>query len=88
LTPCYEAADKFTGLGERGGGVAPALRAYVAKEVREDAEIDRQRAKARSLREEGGQRSGGGGGSGGGDGGGGNLRRQKKKPPAEGAVPP
>jgi hypothetical protein len=50
LHPDYDVADKFSGMTDRGLCVAPALRAHVAKEVREEAEIDKQRSKAREVR--------------------------------------
>ncbi|CAK0793959.1 unnamed protein product, partial [Prorocentrum cordatum] len=52
MNPNYEIADKFSGYNRRAQLVAPALRTYVAKEVREEAEIDRQTSKAKALRDE------------------------------------
>ena len=40
----------FSGLGKTRSGVAPALTAHVARHVRDEAEVDKQRDKARTLR--------------------------------------
>ena len=50
--PTYEAADKFSGLADRANCIAPALRQFVAREVRDEAEVEPQRSKARGWQEE------------------------------------
>ncbi|CAK0886604.1 unnamed protein product [Prorocentrum cordatum] len=52
VNPNYEIADKFSGYNRRAQLAAPALRTYVAKEVREEAEIDKQTTTAKALRDE------------------------------------
>eukprot|EP00959_Pyramimonas_sp_CCMP1952_P079608 1664391-Pyramimonas_sp.AAC.1 len=52
MNPNYEIADKFSGYNRRARLVAPALRTHVAKEVRDEAEIDKQTSKAKALRDE------------------------------------
>eukprot|EP00959_Pyramimonas_sp_CCMP1952_P360216 7542885-Pyramimonas_sp.AAC.2 len=52
MNPNYEIADKFSGYNRRAQLAAPALRTYAAKEVREEAEIDKQTSQAKALRDE------------------------------------
>ena len=59
--PSYEASDYFSGL-ERGVGIAPALSAHVAKVMKEEAEVEKQRSKVRELRGPPRGRGGRGGG--------------------------
>jgi len=66
--PDYEAAEAFSGTVNRRVCVAPSLRAHVAREMRDEAEIDKQRVKAKDLRgtvRGGGLRRGKKGGGGG-----------------------
>lgn len=48
--PNYEAARYFSGMGTATDAVAPELRSYVAKKARDEAELEKQRQKARELR--------------------------------------
>ena len=46
----WEGAEHFWGLGRRAKGVAPALQAHVAFRLKDEAEVDKQRSKAREAR--------------------------------------
>ena len=48
--PNYDAVALFNPLGRSVDGVPGALRAHVAKKAKEEAEIEKQRVKARELR--------------------------------------
>ena len=48
--PDYDADDAFSGSVNRRVCVAPALRSHVAKELRDEAEIERQREKTKEVR--------------------------------------
>lgn len=48
--PNYEAARYFSGMGTATDAVAPELRSCVAKRARDEAEVEKQRQKARELR--------------------------------------
>ena len=50
--PNYEIAEKFSGNSRRHQMVAPYLRPSVAKEVREEADIDKQISKAKALKDD------------------------------------
>lgn len=52
--PCYDSARYYSGLASSADGVSPELRAYVARRARDDAEVEKQRQKARELRGTGG----------------------------------
>ena len=61
MQPDYDAAEAFSGTVNRRVCVAPSLRAHVAKEMRDDAEIDKQRSTTREPRVGAGFRRGKGG---------------------------
>ena len=48
--PNFESAKLFSGMGAEMDPVAPELRSHVAKKARDEAEIEKQRQKARELR--------------------------------------
>ena len=48
--PNYDAVALFNPLGRSVDGVPGTLRAHVAKKAKEEAEIEKQRVKARELR--------------------------------------
>ncbi len=48
--PTWEGAEHFMGLGRRAKGIAPLLQAHVAGRLKDEAEIDKQRTKAREAR--------------------------------------
>jgi len=49
-SPDYDGAEYFEGLEKRRFGVAPVLVEHVVKRMKDDAEIEKQRGKARELR--------------------------------------
>ena len=48
--PVWEGAEHFLGLGRRAKGIAPMLQAHVAGRLKDEAEVDKQRNKAREAR--------------------------------------
>jgi hypothetical protein len=48
--PAWEGAEHFMGLGRRAKGIAPSLQSHVAARLKDEAEIEKQRAKARDVR--------------------------------------
>ena len=48
--PAWEGAEHFLGLGKRAKGIAPSLQAHVAQRLKDEAEVDKQRDKAREAR--------------------------------------
>ena len=46
----WEGAEHFLGLGKRAKGIAPSLQAHVAARLKDEAEVDKQRDKARDVR--------------------------------------
>ena len=49
-SPDYDGSEYFEGLEKKKFGVAPSLREHVARRMRDDAEIEKQKTKARELR--------------------------------------
>ena len=49
-SPDYSGGEHFEGLERRRVGVAPQLQEYVAKKMKDEAEIEKQKDKARGLR--------------------------------------
>ena len=62
--PCYDNASLFAGQGSSIDGVCPELKSFVARKAREDAEIEKSKAKVRELKkgDKGGGRGKGGDG--------------------------
>ena len=48
--PAWEGAEHFLGLGRKAKGIAPSLSAHVAMRLKDEAEVDKQREKAREIR--------------------------------------
>ncbi len=48
--PVWEGAEHFMGLGRRARGIAPGLQSHVAARLKDEAEVDKQREKAREAR--------------------------------------
>ena len=48
--PDYDAAEYMTGANTQKHAVAPELRAHVARQMRDDAEVKKQLAKVRELK--------------------------------------
>ena len=48
-SPNYDAADYLSGAYAEKTGVAPALRAHAAKQMRDDAEVKQQLGKVREV---------------------------------------
>ena len=46
----WEGSEHFMGLGRRARGIAPALQSHVAARLKDEAEVDKQRDKAREAR--------------------------------------
>jgi hypothetical protein len=53
LSPDYGGSEHLDPLGVSEGGVAPQLQRTVAKQMKDDAEVQTQRSKARELRSAG-----------------------------------
>jgi hypothetical protein len=51
--PSWEAGEHFLGLGRRAKGIAPNLSEHVAGQLKAEAEIDKQRQKAREVKKAG-----------------------------------
>jgi hypothetical protein len=49
-SPDYDGSEYFEGLEKRRFGIAPSLQEYVSKKMKDDAEIEKQKSKARELR--------------------------------------
>eukprot|EP00971_Amphidinium_carterae_P351824 6492296-Amphidinium_carterae.1 len=47
----WDGSDHFLGLGKRARGIAPELQSHVAKELKAEAEISRQKDKAKEIRD-------------------------------------
>ena len=45
----WEGTEHFVGLGRRATGIAPLLQAHVASRLKDEAEVDKQRSKAREA---------------------------------------
>ena len=58
--PVWEGAEHFMGLGRRARGIAPGLQSHVAARLKDEAEVDKQREKARESRKLRDKGSGGG----------------------------
>ena len=50
VQPDYESADYFAGTRAEKMGVAPELKSYVARQMKDDAEVKKQLTKTRELR--------------------------------------
>ena len=50
MSPDYDTAEYMIGVSDPRHGVAPELRAHVAKLMRDDAEVKKQLTKVRELR--------------------------------------
>ena len=50
LAPNYEAAEAFTSISRSRSGVAPMLAQYVAKVLKDDADVEKQRGKVREMK--------------------------------------
>ena len=48
--PCYDNASLFAGQGSSVDGVCPELKSFVARKAREDAEIEKSKAKVWELK--------------------------------------
>jgi hypothetical protein len=48
--PDYESAEYFAGTRTEKMGVAPELKSYVARQMKDDAEVKKQLTKTRELR--------------------------------------
>ena len=46
----WEGAEHFLGLGKKAKGIAPGLQAHVASRLKDEAEVEKQRQKAREVR--------------------------------------
>ena len=46
----WEGAEHFMGLGKQAKGINPALQAHVAARLKDEAEVEKQRQKAREVR--------------------------------------
>ncbi len=46
----WEGAEHFLGLGRQAKGIAPGLQRHVAQRLKDEAEVDNQRDKAREVR--------------------------------------
>eukprot|EP00959_Pyramimonas_sp_CCMP1952_P372401 7798627-Pyramimonas_sp.AAC.1 len=55
----WEGSEHFMGLGRRARGIAPALQRHVAARLKGEAEVDKQRDKAREARKFRGGKPGG-----------------------------
>ena len=60
--PEYDAHEYFSGLETSRNGVAPVLSQYIARRLRDDAEVSKQRSKAKEARGLPTAPKGGGGG--------------------------
>ena len=49
--PVWEGSEHFLGLGKRAKGIAPSLSAHVASRLKDEAEVEKQRVKAREVRQ-------------------------------------
>ncbi len=49
-SPDYEGAEHYEGLEKRRFGIAPAMTEHVARRMKEEADIEKQRNKAREAR--------------------------------------
>ena len=49
-TPSWEGSEHYMGLGKRSKGIAPSLQSHVAARLKEEAEVEKQRQKAREVR--------------------------------------
>ena len=49
-SPDYDGSEYFEGLEKKRFGVAPSLREHVARRMRDDAKIEKQKTKAREFR--------------------------------------
>ena len=49
LAPNYEASEFYNGSRKGRHGIAPMLSAHVAKMMKDESEIDKQRSKARDA---------------------------------------
>ena len=47
--PVWEGAEHFMGLSKRAKGISPGLQSHVAARLKEEAEVDKQRDKAREV---------------------------------------
>ena len=54
LAPNYEASEYYSGQRRGKMGISPALSAHVARTMKDESEIDRQRHKANEARGRGG----------------------------------
>ena len=59
LAPNYEASDYYSGHRRGRFGIAPHLSAHVARTMKDESEIDKQRSKAKEHHPKGGHGSGG-----------------------------
>ena len=48
--PDYDGSEHFEGLEKRRFGIAPVMMEYVARKMKDEAEIEKQKSKARELR--------------------------------------
>ena len=56
LAPHYEASEYYSGNRRGRHGIAPMLSAHVARTMKDESEIDKQRNKARDVHGKGGDR--------------------------------
>jgi hypothetical protein len=49
LAPNYEASEYYSGSRRGRHGIAPSLNAHVARVMKDEAEIEKQRSKARDA---------------------------------------
>ena len=56
--PNYEASEYYSGNRRGRHGIAPLLSAHVARTMKDESEIDKQRNKARNAHGKGGDRPG------------------------------
>ena len=56
--PQWEGSEHFLGLGKRAKGIAPMLQQHVAQKLKDEAEIQKQRGKAREVRKLKGKKDG------------------------------